>query len=133
MNANKIQDLLAEYLELPAKPPVAIEVPVMPNVVTNLSEAQETQALIAEIKSQNVAARREYLEIVGRRTTIENQIRAACPMNTWIPLWVNDELIRIGFETTDWPMHRPALMIRREGEKLKDLRHRVNAGISSFS
>lgn len=125
MQAQQIEQLLAEYMQLPTEPPQSIEVPQMPVKVSSLTEAQETQALIEEIRCQNVAARREFLEAVGRRTKIEDAIRGAMTMNVWVPFWVNDELLYVGFETTDWPMHRPQMMIRKEGEELRPLRHRI--------
>ena len=122
--ANQIQNLLTEYLSIETNIGTEVKVPQMPVSVSHLNEAKSIQAQIDNAILHNKAIKEQRSRNGFRKNQIEDQIRKLSPMNIWVPYWVNDQIIRVGFETTDWPMHVPRMMLKYEGQELKKLKHR---------
>lgn len=127
--SDKIQNLLSEYLLLDQRSVgTKIQVPEMPVSVSNVEEAEAIQANINNAVKHNDGVIENIIAKRHRKKDIEHQIRGLSPMNVWVPYTVDDKTIYIGFETSDWPMDIPRMMLKYEGEELRKLKHRHISG-----
>ena len=123
--SDKIHNLLSEYLLLDQRSVgTKIPVPEMTVSVSNVEEAEAIQANINNAVKHNEGIVAQISANGYRKNQIEYQIRELSPMNVWVPYTVGDKTIYIGFETSDWPMDIPRMMLKYEGEELRKLKHR---------
>jgi len=121
----ELKNLLEEYLSIDTTLGGLSEIPTMPNVVTNLLEAKTTVAEIDFAIRYNKTVYIQQAKKKHRKKEVESEIREIHPMNCWIPVKIDSKTYYIGFETSDWPMHVPEMLLKKEGEELRTLKHRL--------